>query len=94
MADIAQNIEDAVLTAISFFEKMYANDNLINVLLEEVREHDDDHWDVTFGYSQIEQEQPTMSALTEGAKYKRVYKVLTVEKSTGTIKSMTIRNVT
>ena len=91
--DNANNIEAAVLAAIAFFEKMYADENLRDVLLEEVKERDDEHWDVTIGYSQLEQEQPAMTALTQGAKYKRVYKVLTVEKSTAAIKSMTLRNI-
>lgn len=88
----ANNIEDAVLAAIAFFGKIYADKDLRNVLLEEVKERDNEHWDVTIGYSELEQEQPAMMALTQGPRYRRVYKVLTVEKSTGAIKSMTLRN--
>jgi hypothetical protein len=93
MAIAAHNIEQAVLSALEFFNKIYAQSNLRGVLLEEVRERDANHWDVTIGYSQLEQDQPPMTALTQGAKYIRVYKILTVEKETAAVKSMVIRDV-
>ena len=93
MAIAAHNIEQAVLVALEFFNKIYAQSNLRGVLLEKVRERDESHWDVTIGYSQLEQDQPAMTALTQGAKYKRVYKVLTVEKESGAVKSMVLRDV-
>ena len=90
---VANNIEDAVLTAIGFFERMYQDQHLKNVLMEEVREKDENTWEVTIGYSQLVQDAPALVAITGGAKYDRVYKVLAVDKASGDVKSMVLRNV-
>jgi len=89
----AERIEDAVLAAISFFETMYGDKGLNDVLLEEVRERSADTWEVTIGYSRVVREGPPLTALTQGAEYERVYKVLAVDKATGKVESMVLRNV-
>lgn len=89
----AYSIEDAVLTAINFFEKLYKDKGLRDVLLEEVRERDENTWEVTIGHSRLVQDGPPLAALTHGPKYERVYKTLLVNKATGQVTSMTLRSV-
>lgn len=89
----AKNIEEAVLKAIDFFQRMYHDKGLIDVLLEEVREEDESTWEVTIGYSRVAQSAPPMTALTRAAKFERVYKVLSVNKVSGNVTSMVIRDV-
>jgi hypothetical protein len=67
--------------------------SLRDIMLEEVREKDDKHWEVTIGFSRVVQDGPPIQTLTQGAKYERVYKSLCVNKETGKVKAMTIRQV-
>ncbi len=89
----AQNIEEAVIAAIDFFDRLYQEKGLRDVLLEEIRERDDETWEVTIGYSRIIQDAPPMARITEGPKFERVYKSLLVDKATGKVKSMMLRPV-
>jgi len=89
----AENIEQAVVAAIDFFERMYGEKGLKDVLLEEVREGDENTWEVTIGYSRVVKDTAPMSVLTQGAQYERVYKVLAVDKATGRVRSMMLRSV-
>ena len=92
-AKSAKNIEEAVLDAIAFFERMYYGKNLQDVLLEEVSEKDENTWAVTIGYSRVVQNAPPIAAITQGTKLERVYKVLSVDKATGKVTSMVLRDV-
>ncbi len=89
----AENIEGAVRAAIEFFQLMYKDTELKDVLLEEVREKDPQTWEVTIGYDRVVQAVPPMTAFTQGAKYERVYKVIAVDKASGSAQSMTIRTI-
>ena len=89
----AERIEAAVSAAIAFFDKMYKDKGLKDVLMEEVRERDENTWEVTIGYSRVVQESPPMVAITQGAKYQRICKVLAVDKESGDVTSMTLRSV-
>ncbi|NQT40293.1 MAG: hypothetical protein HQ581_22560 [Planctomycetes bacterium] len=89
----AEHIEEAVLAAINFFNRMYEDKGLKDVLMEEVREMNEDTWEVTIGYSRVVRDASPMMAITQGAKYERVYKVLAVDKATGNVTSMVLRTV-
>lgn len=89
----ADNIEQAVLLAINFFQRMYGDKGLKDVLLEEVREKDDGKWDVTIGYSRLIQDSPPLTAIAQGPKYERVYKSILVDKASGNIEGLLARKL-
>ncbi|NQU22215.1 MAG: hypothetical protein HQ567_13105 [Candidatus Nealsonbacteria bacterium] len=89
----AENIEDAVRAAIEFFQHLYRDAELHGVLLEEVRERDDQTWEVTIGYDRVVNDTPPMTVIARETKYERVYKAIAVDKPSGTAQSMVMRTV-
>jgi hypothetical protein len=89
----AETIEEAVLAALEFFQRMYKDEGLKDVLLEEVRDKDEKEWEVTIGFSRVVEDAPLLPTLMHPPKYERAYKSLTVNKETGKVEAMTIRKV-
>lgn len=87
---VANNIEDAVLAAIAFFDKLYEDKGLSGVLLEEIRSVEPDTWEVTLGYDRGLQT-GTAKMLTQGPQVVREYKVFIVDKATGNVEAVLIR---
>jgi hypothetical protein len=86
----AIKIEEAVLAAIAFFDKLYENKGLSDVLLEEIRSVSGSKWDVTLGYNRP-LSTGTAKMLTGGRQVVREYKIFTVNKDTGNVESIKIR---
>ena len=89
------SIESAISQAVKLVAEFYKDENITDVLLEEVRESEDSKdWLITIGYSRPKHYTP--KPVTEVFKlsvtpWERDYKVIAIEKATGTFKSMTIR---
>ncbi|MBI5434482.1 MAG: hypothetical protein HZA52_16730 [Planctomycetes bacterium] len=83
-------LKDAVSAARAFFQAVYAEEKLLNVLLEEVKVSDDERfWLVTFGFS-LANELPPLGA-SMGRMPPRHYKVVRVDGVTGEVKAMVLR---
>ncbi|MCE9593467.1 MAG: hypothetical protein K8S98_04675 [Planctomycetes bacterium] len=82
-------LQAAIKAARAFFEGVYADEKLLNLLLEEVQLSDDvREWRVTFGFA-LANEVP---ALWQGkVAPRRHYKVVRVDASTGEVKGMVLR---
>ena len=91
----ADNIEQAVLIALDYFDKIFPKEKeLRNVMLEEVTESEEDieHWEVTIGYSRLIQA-TTAQQLAGRQREVREYKVFSIRKSDGKVISITMRHL-
>jgi hypothetical protein len=95
------NVKQAVAAALAFIGEVYANENLTNIGLEEVKS-DEESWLVTVGFSRPwdypkpEAVSPFDVAATllprkELAPFRREYKTLRVNRTTGDVLEMEIR---
>ena len=83
-------VKAAVSKARAFLEHLYKEEPLVNVLLEEVQVSEDSrHWLVTFGF-QVKTELSPFKELA-GQQPPRRYKQIQVDRQTGDVESMVMR---
>ena len=86
----AYRIEQAVQAAIVFFGQLYGDKGLSGVLMEEVRSVEGKKWTVTLGYNR-ELFTTTAQELMQGTQMVREYKIFTVDKDSGQVESVEMR---
>jgi len=89
------NLKQAVKLARRYFDDIYVEDKLENVLLEEIELTDGDRvWQVTFGYdTERVLETPNSSLFGKSARIIRDYKTVQVDARTGDLIAIKIRKV-
>ena len=92
------NVDRAIRVARAYFDRVYADEGVVNVMLEEVLESDDGHWSVTIGFHRSDRDGTGPSESGErppwiGPQFfeDRFYKRITVDRSTGEVLGMSIR---
>jgi hypothetical protein len=87
-------VKDAVKSAMSFVNEMYEGQTLKDLLLEEVEmELEANVWLVTVGFSLPAEDAAASTLASAGKKARRVYKVVTIDATSGVPLSMKMREI-
>lgn len=81
-------LKDAISNSAQYAESIY--NGIMNIRVEEVDSSDDEEYKITLGWDDIFKVPSVVGALT---KPKRVYKVFFVDKQTGEVTKMKIREL-
>ena len=86
------DVKEAVRTAKEYLGELFADEQIMNVGLEEVKFEDPSHhWNITIGFSRPwDQKNVLATALGEG-RPSRSFKVLRINDATGRVESLTDR---
>ena len=92
------NVKEAVQRALTEAQEFYANQELLDLALEEVERSDDgNYWLITLGFlvPNRNQTRGPLAALTgtEASPYVRKYKLFKIDAATGEVLAMKIRSV-
>lgn len=87
------DVKDAVRTAKEYLAELYADEEVINVGLEEVRyDYDTDKWHITIGFSRPwDRKNPFVGPLSESGRADRAYKELCINDADGRVESLKVR---
>jgi hypothetical protein len=86
-------VKDAVHIAKDFIQETFGDEAIMNVGLEEVKYDDDENsWKITVGFSRPWDDEGSLLVPLQ-RKYRRVYKVVTIDDSTGEPRAITLREI-
>lgn len=88
------DVKEAAQIAFDYFNDLYADAPISNVMLEEIERSESEgesYWLITLGFT--DESQTTSGPLASVTRSPRRYKVLEVDAKTGEVKSMKIRSV-
>ena len=90
MREGIMNVKEAVIKAKEYVSDLFADEQLLNIGLEELRREGDD-WLVTIGFSRPWNRKDLMSSIRGESPLQRAYKVVRIRDDDGAMVSITDR---
>ena len=89
------NVQEAVANAKTALVDLFASEDPRGIRLEEVVLDDSSNWKITLSYARqagLENGDNMLASVINSMNVKRAYKVVTIDKSTGEVKAIKIRD--